>query len=212
MGLFSFGKKDKQSYYLDNIIEAQKEHGPRKFLRPTDNEIDRLKVGDEVRLFFVFNFKTDDGCRAERMWVEITDISKDGFKGRLTNTPVYIKDISKGDIVGFLRENIATVTVKLNFDIKKKALISKRAIEKAEVNWALKDEPNNADDSGWQLFYGNEDDDYNSDASNITIVTLEYAMSIEPHLEEVFSSDHNAFDWNEEEMKFIEVHNGIIIS
>ena len=204
MGLFSFGKKGKPSFYLESMIEAQKEHGPRKFLRPTDSEIERLKIGDMVRLFFVLNFSTGDGCRAERMWVEISEISNGGFKGYLTNAPVYIKDISRGDIVEFARENIATVTVKLNFDEKKKALISKRALEKEEVNWVLKDEPANEDDSGWRLFYGDEDDDYNSDVSNISIVSLEYAMSIEPRLEEAFASGHNAFDWSEEEMRFIE--------
>ena len=193
-------------YYLEDIIESQKRHGTRKFLRPTDNEIDGLKIGDIVRLFFVLNFETTDGCRAERMWVEITEINGDNFKGILTNTPVYIKDIGTGDIVKFSRTNIATVTTKLTFDETKKALISKRAMNKKEINWAYKDEPLNNMDSGWQLFYGDEDDNYNSNPSNIIIVSLEYILSFEPRLEDVFASENTAFEWNEKDMKFIEAY------
>ncbi|MDR1162643.1 MAG: DUF2185 domain-containing protein [Candidatus Accumulibacter sp.] len=205
MGLFDFIKKTKPSYHLENIPAAQEKAGARKFTRPTAEEIAGLKIGEMVRLFFVLDFETSDGCRAERMWVEISEIDGRNFKGFLTNRPVYIKDVSMGDVVEFSGDNIATVLVSQGFDEKKKALVSKRAIAKGEINWALKDEPHNEMDSGWQLFYGDEDDEYNSDASNIRILTLEDVLSFEPKLEEVFASEHNAFEWDESAMRFVEV-------
>jgi hypothetical protein len=205
VGLFNFIKKTKPSYHLENIPAAQKKSGARKFIKPTSEEISSLKIGEKVRLFFVLDFETGDGCRAERMWVEISEIDGCNFKGNLANQPVYIKDISIGDIVEFSDDNIATVLVHQNFDEKKKALVSKRAIEKREINWVLKDEPNNEMDSGWQLFYGDEDDEYNSDAANITILSLADILSFEPRLEDVFASEHNAFEWSENDMGFIEV-------
>ena len=206
MGLFGFAKKDRRTYYLENIAEAKKKSSSRKFMKPSDTEIGNLKPNDVVRLFFVFNFKTNDGCRAERMWVEIIEKNGTNFKGRLTNRPVYIKDLSAGDIVEFTNDNIATILVKSRFDEKKKALVSRRAIEKSEINWAMKDDPDNDMDSGWRLFFGNEDDNYNSDVSNIVILSLENVLSFEPHLEDVFASTHNAFEWSEKGMRFVEVH------
>jgi uncharacterized protein YegJ (DUF2314 family) len=206
VGLFNFKKRAKPSYHLENISAAQQKAGARGFMKPTEEEIAGLKIGEMVRLFFVLDFETSDNCRAERMWVEISKIDGHNFKGYLTNQPVYIKDISIGDIVEFSGDNIATVLVAQRFDEKKKALVSKRAIEKREINWAVKDGPHNEMDSGWQLFYGNEDDEYNSDISNITILALADILSFEPRLEDVFASEHNAFEWSENDIKFIEVN------
>jgi hypothetical protein len=90
------------------------------------------------------------------------------------------------------------------FDKTKKAIITKRALEHKEINWVLKDEPNNPQDSGWQLFYGNEDDAYLDNSSNANIITLEAALSISPQLDQVFSSDGKTFDWNDEKKRYVE--------
>jgi len=139
------------------------------------------------------------------MWVEITEINGNNFIGILTNEPVYIKGIKIDDTVKFSRSNIATIITKLKFDETKKALVSKRAMDKKEINWAYRDEPLNDMDSGWQLLHGDEDDDYNSNASNVMIVSLEYILSFEPCLEEVFASECTEFEWSENDVKFIEV-------
>ena len=195
-----------QTFKLENITVRAKTLNPRKFIVPTETELDNLKAGEMVRLFFVLNFETDDNCRAERMWVEITEIEGENFKGVLTNMPVYIKDIKQGDVIEFTRENIATVVVKAKFNEKTCALITKRAIEKGEVNYLYRDEPENPKDSGWCLFYGDEDENYNDNAENITIAPLDYVLSFEPRLEEVFCLKHGAFEWNQELMKFTEVN------
>jgi len=191
------------SFYLENIPERAKEN-PRQFLKPTAAELDNLKVGDPVRLFFIFNFKTADGCHAERMWIEISEIDNDNFKGSLTNQPVYIKDIQVGDEVEFTRDNIATIIVKPKFDETKKAIITKKALHKRQINWVMRSKLNNPQDSGWRFFHGDEDQDYLDDPNNSTIVTLESVLQFEPKLENVLPSNGSAFDWDDESGEFVE--------
>jgi len=90
------------------------------------------------------------------------------------------------------------------FDKSKKAIITKRAVEKKQINWVLKDIPHNPEDSGWQLFYGNENDDYLNDPLNSIIITLEDVLIFQPQLETVFGSSGVAFDWNSEQQKYVE--------
>jgi hypothetical protein len=194
-----------KSYYLENIPEHAAAN-PRTFLQPTEQELNKLQKGKFVRLFFVLNFETADNCRAERMWVEIKDIEDDHFTGYLTNQPAYIQELHVGDVISFTKDHIASILFKPFFDETKKALISLRALENRQVNWLLKDAPNNPQDSGWQLFYGDEDPAYMEDISKIKIISLEEAMEFEPRLEKVFASQHHAFEWDQSQMDFIEVH------
>ena len=68
---------------------------------PSQEEINQLKLGDQVRLIFVLDTVLENGCRAERMWVELTEIRDGKFKGRLTNQPAYITSIQLGDELEF---------------------------------------------------------------------------------------------------------------
>lgn len=192
-----------RTYYLENIALKHKEDR-RHFLKPTDKEIKNIKVGEMVRLFFVLNFETKDNCRAERMWIEVCTIDGHNFRGYLTNKPIYIKDLNIGDIIEFNKDNIATVIIKSAFDEQKKAIISLKALQKREINWCIKDSPLNEEDSGWQLFYGDETDKYLDDPKNSTIISLEKVLNFEPKLEQVFASTHKAFEWNEDKMEFVE--------
>lgn len=190
-----------KSFYLEDIsIEAAK--NPRHFLKPTDEELDNLKIGEMVRLFFVLKEQRDN-CRAERMWVEIEHIEKDTITGYLTNQPFYIEDIQIGDIIAFNRKNIATVIVENSFDENKQAIISKRALEHRAVNWLLREEPSHDNDSGWQLYYGDEDDDYANQSSNYAIISLSSVLDFEPRLEKAFASSHDAFEWDDDSHDFI---------
>ncbi len=193
-----------KSYHLEDI-SVQQNSDPRHFLKPTNEELDSLQIGELVRLFFVFDFKTNDGCRAERMWVEISEINAESLKGFLTNEPVYIKDLQVGDLVEFKRDNIATVIIKSDFEEKKLALISLKALKAKEVNWLVRDEPDNAQDSGWQLFYGDESESYLDDSKNCVIISMEEALQFEPRLEKAFLSEHDAFEWSEKDGDFIAV-------
>ena len=98
MGLFDLFKDKKKEigFSLENV-QAEHQKNPRHFLIPSQEEINQLKLGDQVRLIFVLDTVLENGCRAERMWVELTEIHDGKFKGRLTNQPAYITSIQLGD-------------------------------------------------------------------------------------------------------------------
>jgi hypothetical protein len=192
------------SYHLQDIPSAHKDN-PRTFLKPTDEDISSLKIGDLVRLFFVFDFVSDDGCRAERMWVEISEINGDQFAGYLNNQPRYLKDIHVGDLVRFERKNIATVLVPLALDESQKAIISPRALEKRQINWALRSpERHHESDSGWQLYFGDETEEY-LDSIRPSLITLKDVLAFEPRLEEVFAGTGSEYEWDEAIFGYLKV-------
>ena len=151
MGLFDLfkDKKKELGFSLENVqVEHQK--NPRHFLIPSQEEIDQLKIGDQVRLIFVLDTVMENGCRAERMWVELTEIHDGKFKGRLTNQPVYITSIQLGDELDFAQEHIASLMVPpLNLDTQRGAMITKDCFLRREINWAIHDVPHHPQDSGW---------------------------------------------------------------
>lgn len=193
-----------KTYYLEDVTVSAQQH-PRHFLLPTEEELNNLKVGDKVRLFFVFNFEAADGCRAERMWIELSAINGTQFTGYLTNKPLYIKDITTGELVTFERKHIASILLPRWPDAGKKAIITRRALEMRAVNWLVREDPYNETDSGWQLFYGDEDDTYLEDADNAAIVSLEEVLDFEPLLEEAFQGSHGAYEWDAANGRFVAV-------
>ncbi|MBQ1991577.1 MAG: DUF2185 domain-containing protein [Clostridia bacterium] len=198
-------KNEEIGFILENVAERNKLDA-RHFLKPSDDEIKQLAVGDIVKLNFLISKELENGCRAERMWVEIQEIDNDSFVGVLTNQPAFINTINAGDTINFSKDNIATVIVKNNpFDFSKMAVISNKAIENREINWAIRsDELNDEQDSGWSLFFGDEDDDYLNDYHNVTIISLENAMQIEPLLENVFTQNGEAYVFDRSLNMFVE--------
>ncbi len=193
-------------FTLHNVFDEHNEN-PRTFLIPDKEEIDELEVGDLVKLIFFMNELAEDGCEAERMWVTITEHQGNDFKGVLDNTPFYIKSIREGDIINFKSQHIATIYGgECSFNEEQFALISNRALENREINYAFRtDDIDNDEDSGWQLFFGDEDDEYCNDSDHISLVKLEEVLSFEPLLEEVFASDWEQCEYSQKDNKFIEV-------
>ena len=85
-----------------------------------------------------------------------------------------------------------------------KAIITLKALEQQKVNWVMRDEPLNKEDSGWQLFYGDESEEYLEDYSNSTLITLANVLKFEPKLGKVFASQHHTFEWNQQIQDFVE--------
>jgi hypothetical protein len=85
-----------------------------------------------------------------------------------------------------------------------KAIITLRALENQKINWVIRDEPLNDEDSGWQLYFGDEDEDYLENFDNSTLITLENVLLFEPKLAQVFASAHNAFEWDATAKEFVE--------
>lgn len=91
-------------------------------------------------------------------------------------------------------------------DVNSGLVISKMALEKEEVNYLFREEPHNPKDSGWRLFCGTDDDTVEKEANDMEIYPLNYVLSFQPKLEEVFASEHDTFEWSQEQMKFVEIH------
>jgi len=206
MNIINRFRRNKEEFHLENILQMNRKN-PRTFLKPTSKSLTQLEVGDLVKLIFVMTKVADDGCRAERMWVRITEINKNSYKGKLDNDPFYISSVKAGDEIDFKVDNIAEVyVVDLGFDESKFAIITKRAIEERQVNWATRtDDLHNEQDSGWQFFYGDEDEEYMGDVSNSMIVKLEEILRFEPLLEEAIVKGYNACEYDDKDNRFVQV-------
>ena len=193
MGLFNlFTDKKKGIGYSLEDVQAKHQKNPRQFLIPSREEINQLTV-------------LENGCRAERMWVELTEIRDGKFKGRLTNQPAYITSIQLGDELDFARKHIASLMIpQLNLDTQKGAMITKDCFLRREINWAVHDVPHHPQDSGWQFFTGYESQEDLDDPSKITIISLEAALDIEPLLETVLDKDGEAYVYQAEKNAFVE--------
>ncbi|SFA75647.1 hypothetical protein SAMN05216312_101307 [Cohnella sp. OV330] len=163
---------------------------PSTFFIPSQNERKKQKKGDWVRLHFVLEHPSEDGPRAERMWVEVTEKKRWSQKyiGILTNQPVYISSLQIGDIIEFEPKHIARILIPKDdprwLDIgEKMALVSNKCLEKGNcVRWLYRETPDREDDSGWRLFEGTESDDYSSHASNISLVNIHSLLDKDPSL------------------------------
>ncbi|MBP3965026.1 DUF2314 domain-containing protein [Paenibacillus lignilyticus] len=105
---------------------------PNTFFIPSQKERKKQKSGDLVRLRFVLSHPSEDGPRAERMWVEITEkkLFSQKYKGILTNQPIYINSLHVGDKIEFQPKHIARIIIPKGdpcwLDIgEKMALVSK---------------------------------------------------------------------------------------
>lgn len=198
--------RNKPEFHLENAIEKNIEF-PRTFLIPNQEEIEKLDIGNLVKLIFVMESPQKNGCRAEKMWTKITNKQNGVFTGVLDNEPYYLKSIKVGDIITFKAENIAGIYVgEASFNEKLFAIITQKALIKRQINWVVRtDDLDNEQDSGWQLFYGDESDEYLKDNRNAKIISLEQVISFEPLLESVFSNYGYAYEYSELNNKFMEV-------
>jgi hypothetical protein len=195
-----------REYHLEDVVLLNKQ-SPRTLLIPSIEEIKKIEIDTLVKLIFVMEKALKNGCRAERMWVKVKSIKDGVYTGVVDNEPYYLKTIKCGDIITFKAENIACIYGgKSNFDEKLFAIITKKALKNRQINWVVRtDDIHNEQDSGWQLFYGDESPEYLDESDNASIVSLENILSFEPLLEEVFNSSGLAYEYSQSDNKFIEV-------
>lgn len=193
-----------EKYILEDVALINKQY-PRTFLIPSQEEIAALCQGMLVKLVFLLE-EAEDECRAERMWVEITERQGDAFSGILTNDPRYIKTIEAGDTISFGSKHIAAIyiTGEAPFDEKQFAIISKRALENRQINQVVRtDDLVNEQDSGWQFFFGDEDGEYLENSDNASIVLLEDVLSFEPLLEKILGEKGDYYEYSEQKNEFV---------
>ncbi len=198
---------DKQEYTLDDVQQKNREN-PRHFQSPTEEEIAALQPGDEVRLIFRLPAPRDDGLSGERMWVRIASIDDQQFTGELQSKPAALQNLQPGDSISFGPQHIATVVVKgkAPFDEDKLAIVTEKTLEAREINWVVRaPETDDEQDSGWRLFYGDEEEDYLQDPDNLYFMPLEEVLQFEPKLETVFAAAGGAFQYSAEQNAFVAV-------
>ncbi|MGG2091472.1 DUF2185 domain-containing protein [Bacillus sp. S13(2024)] len=171
------------SWYLDNVYELNKE-SPYTFYIPSSEILNKLKVGDLVKLIFVTKTQEDDGFSAERMWVEITQINEKKFIGKLDNEP-YRLSLKRGDEISFGVENICDTEYEdptscdWDFYFDTQVTVSDDVLEKREFNFMLRDNSREEGDSGWSILSGYEDDDYLCDPENFHIISIGVILNMD---------------------------------
>lgn len=130
------------TWYLDNVYEINKE-APYTFYLPSSEVLEKLKVGDLVKLIFVTKIEDEDGFHGERMWVEITERNEKKFVGELINEP-YRLDLKIGDKISFGIENICDTEYNdpaskdWDFYFDTKVIVSDDVLEKENLTLCLK--------------------------------------------------------------------------
>lgn len=190
--------------------EAQHEAFPDTFPIPTRVERDALRTGDMVKLVFVLDPPPASGPNAERMWVEVRSALDDGsFDGWLTNRPVVIGTLEPSALVAFEARHVAGIALRkeeVSFDVKLKAVVSKRALKlHGPPGWAGFDTPLGPDDSGWSVTAGDEVADYFSgDPEEVTkIVGLGELVQRYPALVEVFQAGEGEWVYRPEHRRYV---------
>lgn len=179
-----------KTWRLENVVETALKN-ENTFFIPSEKERNSQKTGNHVRLHFLLETPAENEPRAERMWVQITDIIKSEivkYIGVLVDDPVYIKDLKSGDVIEFDSTNIAQTIIKKDDprwidSYEKSAFVSKMFFEQdGVIRFMYREEPENDEDSGWRMFTGLEDDDYTNNPENIEIINVGYLLDKDPTL------------------------------
>ena len=166
-----------QSWHLENAQNIANEF-PYSFYKPSSEVTALLKAGNQAKLIFQFESDDPDAPRAERMWVEITEVTDNGFCGTLDNDPDYIQDIKYQDPIEFqachiidtdLNDPVPSITDKY---IKRCFVTNNILYEGESVGYIYREEPEHEDDSGWRMTTGKETDEYMDNSNNTSYVSL----------------------------------------
>lgn len=185
-GVRSLGYKT-GSWRLTDAEELAKNH-KYTFYKPSREITKNLKVGNLVKLIFEFDSTNNEHPSAERMWVQITEIDGEQFKGTLDNCPHYLHELYYGDEITFVHKHIIAHDLDMSEpnladNYCDRCFVTNKVLyEGAPINYIYRDEPIEIDekdyvDSGWIILSGDESDEYMNDSENISCVSLGSVLS-----------------------------------
>src|SRR5262245_3473432 len=89
---------------------------PTRFLIPSHHERCSLRVGDKVKLLFLFLQEDGRGeyILCERMWVVIKEVGDSRYVGILDSIPKTQGLLKQGDSIEFRPEHVASVFILIN--------------------------------------------------------------------------------------------------
>ena len=157
-----------------------------------------------MKLIFKFESTRDADPSGERMWVRITEIMNDKFKGVLDNDPYFISDLYYKDTIEFdhrhiIDHDLDLIEPNLVDQYIDRCLVTNRVLyDKASVNYLYREEPMEIEDgrdyvdSGWRILAGDESDEYMEDAENYNVVSLGAVLSVDDSFVAFLDSDIGA--------------------
>lgn len=162
------------------LEDAQKlaDEFPYTFHKPSKEVVSLLKAGNQAKLIFEFESGDPDAPRAERMWVDITEVKNGVFSGYLDNEPEYIKDLKLKDPIEFRECHIIDTDLvdpvpSLTDKYIKRCFVTRNILyEGRPVGYLYREDPDYDDDSGWRFTAGDETDEYMEDSNNSSYVSL----------------------------------------
>ena len=144
------------------------------------------------------------------MWVEITEINGEKFKGRLDNHPFYLHELYAGDELVFEHKHIIDHDLEMSepnlvdkyYD---RCFVTNKVLyDNAPINYIYREEPMENDeerdyvDTGWRILSGDESDEYMDDSENISLVSLGAVLSRDDSFIELLESEiGTSFERNE---------------
>lgn len=166
-----------QSWWLADAAELRRCH-PYTFYKPSQAVIGKLEVGRHVKLIFEFDNPEPDGPSGERMWVRVTEIRGNRYRGVLDNAPAHLGALRLGDTVEFEERHIIDTEFEdTEPDIVEKYLprcfVTRRVLyDGVKAGYLYREEPEEEHDSGWRIMAGDETDEYMDESANIFYVSL----------------------------------------
>lgn len=205
------------SWSLVDSEELAKEH-KYTYYKPSRKITNQLKIGNLVKLNFQFESTNDEDPLGERMWVIITEINQDKFKGTLDNNPFYLSELYYQDVIEFEHKHI----IDHDLEISEPNLVSKyhdrcfvnnQILYDGEfVNYLYREEPMEDDeerdyvDTGWRLMTGKETDEYMDNSDNFSFVSLGAVLSRDDSIIDVLESEIGSTFERNNEGKFEKVN------
>lgn len=193
-------KRRSQFVGIENA-EAKHRQDPRIFSIPRTEQRQHLEIGDTVKLAFKFDPPTE-GYDTERMWVEVREITPDGYVGSLENCPRYIADLHVGDRVSFGSEHVAALWIvdeACQIPWGKFAIVSRNVTrDDAWPRGAVRREPPAPEWSGWTIYDGNESEDQRLQMDRFVSMSVDELIQRFPVLDSVLDEPvGTAWAWND---------------
>ncbi|MEZ0325715.1 MAG: DUF2314 domain-containing protein [Fimbriimonas sp.] len=107
--------------YLLQDVETWSQQNPETTAIPSREMRERLVRGDLVKLHFLVPSNRE---LAERMWVEVQELTDTGYIGRLDNDPLryFVGVLLGNEIVAFEPKHVASIWIEPHHDWEKRML------------------------------------------------------------------------------------------
>ncbi len=194
MGIFRRREPVGQDFRLGDA-ELLHQQNPRTFFIPSRAEREAVQPGDQARLLFEIVDPAPGGPTGERMWVQVVESEAGAYVGRLDAQPAVLRSIGPGSRIEFGPEHILTLMDSWPLG-ELKAFVSRRShVEDLRPRYLCREDPMNAEDSGWQLLVGDETASELDDPDSILLQPLGFVTDRWPELRPIFDSGEVGSEW-----------------